>query len=150
MIKVNIYIGVSARGPAIKKHASYMYVIKACIKDKERIRSGKGTLENTTENQLTLTAIVHALMRFNKGCDICINTSNEHVLNSCRNAWPQQWAKNDWVKSNGKQVKNAELWQQYLNVSRMHNISWSDEKEHEFSKWIDHEFKRMEAEYVRV
>lgn len=67
MIKVNIYIGISARGPAIKKHASYMYVIKACIKDKECIRSGKGTLENTTENQLALTAIVHALMRFNKG-----------------------------------------------------------------------------------
>ncbi|MFR7629590.1 MAG: RNase H family protein [Lachnospira eligens] len=108
-------------------------------------------MENTTENQLALTAIVQRTYEeFNKGCDICINTSNEHVLNSCRNAWPQQWAKNNWVKSNGKQVKNAELWQQYLNVSRMHNISWSDEKEHEFSKWIDHEFKKMEAEYVRV
>lgn len=143
MQKVNIYVRTTAKGPAIRKHASYMYVIKMELNGKEYIRNGKATLENVTENQITLEAIIHALMRFHQSCEICIFTECEHVLNSCRNFWPQQWEKAGWVKSNGKEVKNKELWQQYLNVSRGHAISWSDQ-EHEFSKWMDYEFKKME------
>lgn len=143
MQKVNIYIKTSVRGPAIRKCAMYMYVIKTVINGKEFIRNGKKTLENVTENQATLEAIIHALMRFRQNCEITINTECEHVLNSCRNFWPQQWEKNDWKKANGKPVKNAELWQQYLNVSRGHIISWTDEQ-NEFSKWMEYEFKKVE------
>lgn len=147
MQKVDVYIKTSVRGPAVRKHAAYMYVLKIVINGKEFVRNGKGVLENVTENQITLQAIIHALMRFSKKCEICINTGNEHVLNSCRNAWPQQWEKDGWIKKTGKPVKNAELWQQYLNVSRGHVISWSSDEEHEFSKWMDYELKKMEATY---
>ncbi len=149
MQKVDVFIQTTAKGPAIKKHTEYMYVLKIVINGKEFIRNGKGTLENVTENQATLQAIIHALMRFHENCEIRINTSCEHVLNSCRNAWPQQWEKAGWTKANGKEVKNADLWQQYLNVSRGHVISWSDDKEHEFSKYMKYELKKMEATWTR-
>lgn len=148
MQKVDVFIQTTAKGPAIKKHTEYMYVLKIVINGKEFIRNGKGTLENVTENQATLQAIIHALMRFHENCEIRINTSCEHVLNSCRNAWPQQWEKAGWTKANGKEVKNADLWQQYLNVSRGHVISWSDEP-HDFTKWMEYELKKMEAEWTR-
>lgn len=148
MQKVDIYIQTTARGPAVRKHVAYMYVLKIVINGKEFIRNGKGTLENVTENQATLQAIIHALMRFHENCEISINTRCEHVLNSCRSAWPQQWEKSGWVKANGKEVKNANLWQQYLNVSSGHLISWSEE-EHDFTKWMDYELKKMEAEWTK-
>ena len=47
------------------------------------------------------------------------------------------------MEESGKPVKNAELWQQYLNVSRGHIISWTDEQ-NEFSKWMEYEFKKVE------
>ena len=149
MQKVDIYIQTTARGPAVRKHVAYMYVLKIVISSKEFIRNGKGTLENVTENQAALQAIIHVLMRFHENCEIRINTSCGHVLNSCRNFWPQQWEKAGWTKANGKKVKNADLWQQYLNVSRGHVISWSNDKEHEFSKYMEYELKKMEAEWTR-
>lgn len=87
MQKVDIYIQTTARGPAVRKHVAYMYVLKIVINGKEFIR-------------------------------------------------------------NGKEVKNANLWQQYLNVSRGHLISWSEE-EHDFTKWMDYELKKMEAEWTK-
>ena len=145
MQEVNIYVQATAKGPAIRKKAAYVYIIQ--LKEgKEYIRRGEGVLENTTENQIVLTAIIKALMRFNQKCTIRINTECEHVLNSCRNGWPYQWQKNGWKKTSGKEVKNAELWQQYMKVSNGHAISWSDER-HEFSTWMADELRKMEAQW---
>lgn len=88
-----------------------------------------------TENQITLQGIIEALGRFNKPTEIRINTQCEHVLNSVRNFWPLQWQKNGWVKNNGSEVKNKELWQQFLELAEPHTISWNSE-EHEFSSWM--------------
>ena len=145
MEQVNIYVRTTARGPAIRKKAAYVYIIQLAGRD--YTRKGEGVLENVTENQIVLTAIIKALMRFNKSCIIRINTECEHVLNSCRNGWPWQWEKNNWKKATGKEVKNADLWQQYINVSKGHAISWSDEK-HEFSTWMADELKRMEKQWT--
>lgn len=144
MEQVNIYVRTTARGPAIRKKAAYVYIIQLAGKD--YTRKGEGVMENVTENQIVLTAIIKALMRFSKSCTIRINTECEHVLNSCRNCWPHQWEKNGWKKATGKEVKNADLWQQYINVSKGHAISWSDEK-HEFSTWMADELKRMEERW---
>ena len=51
MQKVDIYIQTTARGPAVRKHVAYMYVLKIVINGKEFVRNGKGTLENVTERQ---------------------------------------------------------------------------------------------------
>lgn len=146
MQEVNIYVQATAKGPAIRKKAAYVYIIQL-TSDKEYIRKGEGVMENVTENQIVLTAIIKALMRFSQKCTIRINTECEHVLNSCRNGWPHQWEKNGWKKATGKEVKNADLWQQYINVSKGHAISWSDEK-HEFSTWMADELKRMEKQWT--
>lgn len=145
MEQVNIYVRTTARGPAIRKKAAYVYIIQ--LKEgKEYIRRGEGVLENVTENQIVLTSIIKALMRFNQKCTIRINTECEHVLNACRNGWPYQWQKNGWKKASGKDIKNAELWQQYINLANGHAISWSDER-HEFSTWMEDELKKMEAQW---
>ena len=48
MQKVDVFIQTTAKGPAIKKHTEYMYVLKIVINGKEFIRNGKGTLENAS------------------------------------------------------------------------------------------------------
>ena len=143
MQEVNVYVKTTAHGPARKKRAYYAYVIQMLMPHKEYIRKGFGAMENVTENQITLTALVKAFERFNRGCRVRIFTSCEHVLHSAQNGWPWQWEKNSWTKSNGKTVSNAELWQQLLNVTKQHAISYTDE-EHQFSSWMEFELKRME------
>ena len=44
-----------------KKKAAYVYIIQLAGKD--YTRKGEGVMENVTENQIVLTAIIKALMR---------------------------------------------------------------------------------------
>lgn len=44
MQKVDVYIKTSARGPAVRKHVAYMYVLKIVINGKEFVRNGKAHL----------------------------------------------------------------------------------------------------------
>lgn len=41
MQKVDVYIKTSARGPAVRKHVAYMYVLKIVINGKEFVRNGR-------------------------------------------------------------------------------------------------------------
>lgn len=136
MQEVDLYIRTTAKGPSIRKEAKYLYILKAG----EAERQGSGIINNVTENQITLSAINEALGRFKEGCLIRIYTQCEHVLNSCVNHWPEQWQKNGWIKNNSKPVKNSELWQQFMEVSRPHLIEWHQE-DHEYSMWMDNEMK---------
>ena len=63
MQEVNVYVKTTAHGPARKKRAYYAYVIQMLMPHKEYIRKGFGAMENVTENQITLTALVKAFER---------------------------------------------------------------------------------------
>ena len=66
----------------------------------------------------------------------------EHVLHSINNGWPYQWEKDGWVKRRGLPVANAELWQQVLNLTKMHVVTYMDGT-HEFTSWMEFELNRM-------
>lgn len=142
MQEVNIYTATTAaRGPAIRKEAYYIYVLE--YKGTKTItRVGRGRLENVTGNYTELTALISALRRITKPCSIRVFTRSEHVLHTIQNNWPVQWEKNEWIKSSDKPVKNKELWQQYVNMTRNHVIEITD-KAHEYSMWLDSELEKM-------
>lgn len=145
MEEVNIYVRTTAHGPARKKKVYCMYIIQLKTPDKEYTKKKIIAQENMTENQAALTTLIKAFERFNRNCKIRINTKCEHVLHTVQNHWPQQWEKNGWKKANGKEVQNAELWQQLLNVTRQHTCTWTDEP-NEFDNYMETELRRFEHE----
>lgn len=143
MSEVNIYIAATARGPATRRKAYYIYILEYKSEERLYTKTGRGTLEDVTENQITLTALVDAFKRFTEPCNICVYTECKHVINSMLQAWPIQWQKNGWVKpKTGKPVQNKNLWQQLLAVSKKHSISWTD-VDHSYRSWMNDELNRM-------
>lgn len=125
--KVNLYIETYPKGPGIKKIAGYMWILEY---QSEKINQpitlkGCGTLSLANEPRAALTALVEALDRMTKESEIRIYSDCQHILNTCQNGWLPRWKENGWKLSNGKDVKNIELWQRAYELMDKHLIEWA-------------------------
>ena len=102
------------------------------INDSRRIEI-KGSKENTTNNQMELTAPIMALKKIPKGSKIQIYTDSKYVKSGITE-WIHNWKKNGWKTANKHPVKNKELWTELDLLSNSFEIKWSWVKAHSTDK----------------
>ena len=90
--------------------------------DYEKIFSGNEKL--TTNNKMELKAVIEGLKQLKYPCEVEIISDSTYVLKGIT-----EWLDN-WVKKNFKNVKNKELWQEYINASQGHKITTTWVKGH--------------------
>jgi ribonuclease HI len=78
---------------------------------------------------MELLAAIKALEAL-KPSIVTIFTDSKYVQQGISD-WIHNWIKNNWVGSNKKLVKNADLWQNLYNLSLKHTIEWHWVKGHE-------------------
>lgn len=79
---------------------------------------------DTTNNQMELLAAIEGLNAITRPCNILLVTDSQYVKNGIT-VWIDNWRKRNWKGSNGKPVKNIELWQQLdAAVKRHTNVQW--------------------------
>lgn len=81
-----------------------------------------GGLEHTTNNQMELVGVIEGLKALKEPCIVNIVSDSSYVVKGI-NEWINGWIKNSWKNSAKKPVKNVELWQEYLEVSKPHKIN---------------------------
>lgn len=70
-----------------------------------------GSKPITTNNEMELTAVVSALTyAVNNTEKVIIFTDSSYVINGAR-TWMYGWARNDWHKHDGEEIKNRFLWE---------------------------------------
>jgi len=79
-----------------------------------------GGEEHTTNNRMELIAVIEALKALKEPCEVELFSDSTYVLKGI-NEWLE-----GWVKKNFKNVKNVDLWKEFLKVSKIHkiNINW--------------------------
>lgn len=86
---------------------------------------------NTTNNQMELTAVIRAFQALHKdGQTVEVFTDSSYVANCFRDKWYVNWEKNNWHNSAKKPVENKELWQELINLTRKHRVSFFRVKGH--------------------
>ncbi len=75
-----------------------------------------GNEKNTTNNRMELTAVIRGLQELKEPCTVEVVTDSSYVANAINS-----WLKN-WIAKDFKNVKNVDLWQEYLSASKQHNI----------------------------
>lgn len=70
----------------------------------------------TTNNKMELTAVIMGLKALKFPCEVELYSDSSYVVNGI-NGWIFSW-----IKKNFKDVKNPELWREYLQVSAPHKI----------------------------
>lgn len=81
-----------------------------------------GGKENTTNNEMEITAILEGLKALKYKCDVEVYSDSAYCVNTINKKWLDKWINNFWILSNGEQVKNKELWEQIYELLKKHNV----------------------------
>jgi ribonuclease HI len=84
---------------------------------------------NTTNNQMELQGVIEGLKALKEPCNVQIYSDSKYVVQAIEE-WLVNWIRNNWKTAGKKPVKNQELWQEYLDVSKQHTIKASWVKGH--------------------
>ena len=95
--------------------------------NKKEISGGK---QNTTNNIMELTAVIEALKLLKRPCNIDLYSDSAYVVNAFLQNWISGWIKKGWINSNKEEVKNKELWQELVSLTKIHNVTFHKVKGH--------------------
>ena len=98
------------------------------LPNKEYIYLNGGS-DQTTNNQMELTAAIKAFEYFEKSKNISIFTDSKYLMNGIQ-LWIKNWKNNGWKTAAKKPVKNKELWEKLDLVISKHSINWNWVKGH--------------------
>jgi len=116
----------------------------AILKYKNHQKIIKGGEKLTTNNKMELKAVIEALKSLKEPYEIKLYSDSTYVLKGISN-----WI-NNWIKKEFKNVKNKELWQEFLNVKQNHKISTNWIKAHSGHKENEICDKIAKAEALKI
>ena len=83
----------------------------------------------TTNNRMELTAAIMALSARKEKCEADISTASTYLKNGITK-WIPGWIAKNWKLSDGKAVKNRDLWEKLAELTSYHDVTWHWEKGH--------------------
>ena len=120
-----------------------MYIIEAVVKGEPKTIHGFTVLPDTTEDAITLTAMIEAYQRFTKPAKIKVFTKCNGVYYGIETGRITAAIANGYKTAKGKPIKNAELWDIYAKLAIKHENSITQE-DHSFIDYMRSELKRCQ------
>jgi len=101
----------------------------AIININDEVKKISGSVKDTTNNKMELTAPIKALQEIKEKQPIEIYTDSQYVRLGITD-WVHKWIKNNWQTSKKEPVKNKELWIQLYELTSSYDIKWIWVKAH--------------------
>jgi ribonuclease HI len=102
----------------------------ACIlRFGEHSREQFGSVPQTTNNRMELTAAIEGLRALHEPCQVEVVTDSEYVKHGITQ-WIHGWKRNGWRTSAKKPVVNQDLWMELDRLCEGHTIQWTWTKGH--------------------
>ena len=95
----------------------------AILRYRDKEKEISGFLNDTTNNQMEMTAVIEALKMVKEPCRITIHTDSQYLKNGITQ-WIKNWKRNGWKTADKLPVKNRELWEALDELSQKHDIKW--------------------------
>ena len=102
----------------------------AILMYKENKKEIEREKKDTTNNVMELTAVIEALKLLKYPCKVKLYSDSAYVVNAFLQNWVINWQKNNWKTADKKDVKNKELWQELVEFTNIHNITFIKVKGH--------------------
>ena len=124
MKKIEIYTdGACSGNPGPGGYAGILI-----YNNKEKIVSGHK--ENTTNNQMELTAVIESLKALKEICEVTLYTDSAYVCNAITQDWITNWQLNNWKNAQKKPVLNKEMWLDLISLLQTHTVKFIKVKGH--------------------
>ena len=77
----------------------------------------------TTNNRMELLAVIEALSSLVVASTVRLHTDSQYVQKGI-SEWIHSWKRRGWRTSEGKPVKNMDLWQRLDAAAQRHKVDW--------------------------
>ncbi len=94
-----------------------------------------GGMKNTTNNIMEITAVLEALKTLKFPCEVDLFSDSAYVVNCFLQGWIYNWIKKGWKTASGEPVKNRELWEELLFLTKIHKVNFHKVKGHADNKY---------------
>jgi ribonuclease HI len=101
----------------------------AILKFGREIKEISGCERETTNNRMEMKAVIEALGQLKRPCKIRLVTDSKYVIKGITE-WLPGWIERNWLNSQKKPVRNRDLWEELMQKSRQHRITWEWIKGH--------------------
>jgi len=89
----------------------------------QEVKEISGSVSETTNNRMELTAVIVALRYMKKPSRIRVVTDSDYLVKGMTD-WIKGWIRRNWLTVQKKPVLNRDLWEELLELSRPHQIQW--------------------------
>ena len=89
-----------------------------------------GGEENTTNNRMELTAVIEGLKALKEPCVVELYSDSKYVIDALEKGWAWGWKKKGWIKSDKKPALNPDLWEELLQLTQVHKLTYHWVKGH--------------------
>lgn len=87
--------------------------------------------KKTTNNRMELLAAIRSLQQLNRPCRVDLYSDSKYLVDAFNQKWIYGWMKKGWKKSDGKPVKNIDLWKELLEAMQQHEVVFHWVKGHD-------------------
>ena len=83
-----------------------------------------------TNNRMELLAVIKGLSALKQPVSVKLYSDSAYVVNAFELKWIDGWQQNKWKNASGDAVKNRDLWQELLELTKKHNVQFIKVKGH--------------------
>lgn len=130
-----IYIETTLAGPCVKD-GWYAAIIEYQTSKGPATKWVVDMEKKTTYHRSVLLAIISALKEL-RPWKVVIYTGCSYIIGSYQQDRPEGWSRSEWKKPTGEEVKNKDLWQEFLD--EVNRLGGKDKITFQFSKHHDYE-----------
>ncbi len=78
----------------------------------------------TTNNRMELMGVIAIFEALKEPVEVIVTTDSQYVVNAFNQGWVESWKKNNWKKSDKKDVLNSDLWKKLLELKEPHECTF--------------------------
>ena len=87
--------------------------------------------EKTTNNRMELMGPIAALEALNRPCDVDLYSDSQYLVKAFKDGWIGNWQRNGWKTAGKDPVKNRDLWERLLELTKTHHVAFHWVKGHD-------------------
>ena len=118
MLRVDIYTDGACRGNPGPGGWGAVLVYEG--KEKEM----SGGEASTTNNRMELSSAIAALSALRFPCQVTLTSDSKYLTDAVNRGWLRDWQKRGWKKADKSPVLNVDLWQQLVELLRIHEVTF--------------------------
>ena len=107
----------------------------AIIRIEEEEIELSGGEQDTTNQRMEMKAPIEALRALSGASRVEVYSDSAYLVNAFKQLWLERWQKNGWRTSKGEAVKNRDLWEELIQLTQHHQVSWHKVKGHSTDKY---------------